>query len=65
MALNSLQTARLRLNPAVEKKLLRIRGPVGVEVTDEVGTVPGDRLHADALRSTYARARIHSFSAVS
>ena len=65
MALSSLQTASLRLVPAVEKKLLRIRGPVGVEVTDEVGTVPGDLLHADALRSTYARARIHSFSTVS
>ena len=62
MALSSLQTARLRLSPADEKKLLRSRGPVGVEVTDEVGTVPGDLLHADSLRSTYIRARVHRFS---
>ena len=65
LAVSSLQTARLRLDPAVEKKLLRIRGPVGVEATDEVGTVPGDLLHADALRSTYVRARIHRFSTAS
>ena len=62
MALSSLQTARLRLNPADEKKLLRIRGPVGVEATDEVGTIPGDLLHADTLRSTYVRARINGFA---
>ena len=62
LALSSLQTAKLRLAPAEEKKLLRIRGPAGVEATDEVGTVPGDLLHADALRSTYARARKHRFS---
>ena len=65
MAVSSLQTARLRLSPADEKKLLRIRGPVGVEATDEVGTVPGDLLHADTLRSTYVRARIHGFATTS
>ena len=53
------------MDPAVEKKLLRIRGPVGVETTDEVGTVPADLLHADALRATYVRARTHRFSTAS
>ena len=47
---DSLQTARLRLNPQTQKKMDRLAGNLGVEVTDELGCVPGDLLHADALR---------------
>ena len=50
---DSLQTARLRLNPQTQKKMDRIAGSLGVDVIDELGAVPGDLLHADALRKTY------------
>jgi hypothetical protein len=52
---DSLQTARLRLNPQTQKKMDRLAGDLGVDVIDELGCVPGDLLHADALRKTYGR----------
>ena len=53
---DSLQTARLDLNPRVQKKMDRITGGLGVDVIDEVGALAADLLHADALRRTYGRA---------
>ena len=53
---DSLQTARLRLNPQTQQKMDRLVGELGVDVIDELGAVPGDLLHADALRETYGRA---------
>ena len=50
-----MQTARLRLNPQTQKKMDRLAGELGVDVIDELGAVPGDLLHADALRKTYGR----------
>ena len=52
---DSLQTARLRLNPQTQKKMDHIAGSLGVDVIDELGAVRGDLLHADALRKTYGR----------
>ena len=52
---DSLQTARLRLNPTTQKKMDRLVGELGVDVIDELGAVPGDLVHADALRKTYGR----------
>ena len=52
---DSLQTARLRLNTQTQKKMDRLVGELGVDVIDELGCVPGDLLHADALRKTYGR----------
>ena len=57
---DSLQTARLRLNPQTQKKLSRLLNTAGVAVIDEVGAVQGSLLHADALRSTYGRALYHN-----
>ena len=57
---DSLQTARLRLNPQAQKKLNRLTSTAGVDVIDEVGAVPGSSLHADALRATYGRALRHN-----
>ena len=53
---DSLQTARLCLSEKTRKKLDRLTGEIGVDVIDELGCVPGDLLHADALRRTYGRA---------
>ncbi len=53
---DSLQTARLRLNAQAQRKMDRLVGSLGVDVIDELGCVPGDLLHADALRKTYGRA---------
>ena len=53
---DSLQTARLCLSERTRKKLDRLTGEMGVDVIDELGCVPGDLLHADALRKTYGRA---------
>ena len=53
---DSLQTARLCLSERTRKKLDRLTGEIGVDVIDELGCVPGDLLHADALRKTYGRA---------
>ena len=55
LAHDSMQTARLRLNAASQKKLDRLAGTLGVDVIDELGTVPAPLLHADALRKTYGR----------
>ena len=33
--------------------MVRLAGDLGVDVIDELGAVPGDLLHADALRKTY------------
>ena len=52
---DSLQTARLRLNPQAQKKMLRLTGSLGVDVIDELGCVSGTLLHADCLRKTYGR----------
>jgi len=60
---DSLQTARLRLNPQTQKKMDRLVGDLGVDVIDEVGCVPGDLLHADALRKTYGRRLRHNIDA--
>ena len=57
---DSLQTARLRLNPQTQQKMHRLVGSLGVDVIDELGTVPGDLLHADALRKTYGRCLRHN-----
>ena len=57
---DSLQTARLRLNPQTQKKMDRLVENLGVDVTDEVGAVPADLLHADCLRKTYGRALRHN-----
>ena len=56
---NSLHTARLRPNAQAQRKLDRFAGDFGVDVIDELGCVPGDLLHADALRKTYGRSRRH------
>ncbi len=56
---DSLQTARLRLNPRTQKKMLRLTGSLGVDVIDELGCVSGSLLHADALRKTYGRSLRH------
>ena len=55
LAHDSLQTAKLQLNAASQKKLDRIAGDLGVDVIDELGIVPAPLLHADALRKTYGR----------
>ena len=55
LALDSLQTAKLRLNSASQKKMNRLVGTLGVDVIDELGIVPSPLLHADALRKTYGR----------
>ena len=52
---DSLQTARLRLNPQTQKKMDRLAGETGIDVIDELGCVSGSLLHADALRKTYGR----------
>jgi len=52
---DSLQTARLRLNPQTQKKMDRLVGEAGIDVIDELGCVSGTLLHADALRKTYGR----------
>ena len=57
---DSLQTARLRLNPQTQKKMDRLVGELGVDVIDELGAVPADLLHADALRKTYGRCLRHN-----
>ena len=57
---DSLQTARLRLNPQTHKKMDHLAGSLGVDVIDELGAVPGDLLHADALRKTYGRCLHHN-----
>ena len=46
---DSLQTARLRLNAQTQKNMDHLAGNLGIEVIDELGCVPGDLLHADAL----------------
>ena len=46
---DTLQTARWRLNPQTQKKMDHLVGNFGVDVIDELGAVPGDMLHADAL----------------
>ena len=45
---DSLQTARLRLNPQTQKKMDRLAGETGIDVIDELGCVSGTFLHADA-----------------
>ena len=57
---DSLQTARLRLNPQTQKKMIRLTGSLGVDVIDELGCVSGTLLHADALRKTYGRSLRHN-----
>ena len=56
---DSLQTARLRLNPQAQKKMDRLASDLGVDVIDDLGCVPADLLHADALRKTYGRSLRH------
>ena len=60
LATSSLVTARLALNDAARKKIDRLKGELGVEVTDELGAVQGELLHADCLRTTYGRAQRHN-----
>ena len=59
---DSLQTARLRLNPQTQKKMDRLTSSLGVDAIDELGAVPGDLLHADALRKTYGRCLHHNLT---
>ena len=59
---SSLQTARLRLNAESQKKMMRAAGDLGVDVIDELGTVSGALLHADALRKTYGRSLRHDLN---
>ena len=61
---DSLQTARLDLNPRIQKKMDRITGGLGVDVIDEVGALAADLLHADALRRTYGRALRHNLDPI-
>ena len=56
----SVRTARLRLNPQSQQQMDRIAGNLGVDVIDELGCVPGNLLHADALRKTYGRCLRHN-----
>ena len=56
---DSLQTARLRLNPRTQQKMIRLIGSLGIDVIDEPGCVSGSLLHADALRKTYGRSLQH------
>ena len=60
---DSLQTARLRCNAQTQKKLDCLAGDLGVDIIDELGCVPGDLLHADALRKTYGRCLRHNLDA--
>ena len=60
LASSSLRTPQLVLNDASRKKLDKLRGAVGVEVTDEFGCVQAELLHADCLRSCYGRAQRHN-----
>ena len=60
LATSSLVTARLALNDASRKKIDRLKGELGVEVTDELGAVQAELLHADCLRTTYGRAQRHN-----
>ena len=57
---DSLQTARLRCNAQTQKKLDRLAGDLGVDIIDELGCVPANLLHADALRKTYGRCLRHN-----
>ena len=57
---DSLQTARLRCNAQTQRKMDRLAGDLGVDVIDELGCVPSDLLHADALRKTYGRCLRHN-----
>ena len=59
---DSLQTARLRLNPQTQKKMDHLASSLGVDVIDELGAVPADLLHADALRKTYGRCLRHNLN---
>ena len=52
---SSLKTARLRLDATSQKKMDFLTGDLAVGAIDEIGAVPGDLLHADALRTTYGR----------
>ena len=61
---DSLQTARLKLNEQTQKKLDRLLSKLGVDVIDELGCVPGDLLHADALRKTYGRCQGHNLDSL-
>ena len=63
LMIDSLQTARLRLNPRTQKKIIRLPGSLGVDVIDELGCVSGSLLHADALRKTYGRSLQHNLTA--
>ena len=44
------------MTPQTQKKPDRLTGTLSVDVTDELGAVPGPLLHADALRTTYGSA---------
>ena len=54
--IDSLQTGRLRLNPRTQHNMDHLAGNLGVDVIDELGAVPANLIHADALRKTYGRA---------
>ena len=60
-----LQTERLRLDPRSQKKMLRLTATLGIAVIDELGSVPGPLLHADALRKTYGRSLRHTLKTTS
>ena len=61
---DSMKTARLRLNSQTQKKMDRLAGDLGVDVIDELGAVPSELLHADALRKSYGRAPRHGLNAL-
>ena len=50
----------MRLNAQTQRKMDHLVGILGIDVIDELGCVPGDLLHADALRKTYGRCLRHS-----
>ena len=63
LMMDSLQTARLSLpDQQTQKKMDRLAGNLGVDVIDELGAVPADLLHADALRKTYGRCLRHNLN---
>ena len=58
-ATSSLKVQNLVLQGKTKTKVERIANPVGVLGIDEASQISGRLFHADALRHTYARARVH------
>ena len=59
-AMSSLKMPNLILQGKTKTKVERIANPVGILGIDEVSQLAATLYHADALRYTYARARLHN-----